>query len=229
MKLSVIIPAYNEEKTIAALIDRVRHCGVPELEMIVVNDCSRDKTGEVLASLPESPDLKIVNHTKNAGKGAAIRTGQKYVTGDAVVVQDADLEYDPEDFPRMLKILEDGVADVVYGSRYCGESRLVDGFWHAQVNHFLTTFFDLCANISLTDVETCYKMARADFFAKVKLTSDRFGFDPEMTARLVKLHARFFEVPILYHPRRYDEGKKIGWRDGITVIWSTIKFCLLGM
>ncbi len=229
MKLSVIIPAYNEEKTIAALLDRVRHCGVPDLEMIVVNDCSTDRTGEVLAALPPSPDLKIVNHTRNAGKGAAIRTGQKYITGDAAVVQDADLEYDPEEFPRMLKIIEDNVADVVYGSRYCGESRLVDSFWHERVNRFLTLFFNLCANISLTDVETCYKMARSDFFRKVRLTSDRFGFDPEMTARLVKLRARFYELPIHYHPRRYDEGKKIGWRDGITVLWSTVKFCLLGM
>jgi len=228
MKLSVIIPAYNEEQTILPLIERVRHCGVPDLELIIVNDCSSDRTTEVLNSLPQSPDLKIIHHSVNGGKGAAIRTGQQYVTGDAAVVQDADLEYDPEEFPRMLKIIEDDEADVVYGSRYSGESRNVDAFWHFAVNRFITLFFDVCANIHLTDVETCYKMARTTYFRQVRLTSDRFGFDPEMTARLVKLKARFYEIPIKYHPRRYDEGKKIGWKDGFVVLWSTVKFNLLG-
>jgi len=224
MKLSVIIPVYNEEKTVADIIARVRACGVPDLELVVVNDCSTDNTRAILEAMPPAPDLIIVHHEKNQGKGAAIRTGQQHVHGDVAVVQDADLEYDPEEFPKMLRPIEQGLADVVYGSRYCGESRMVDTFWHFAVNRFITNFFNFFANIHLSDVETCYKMAKTVYFKQVNLTCDRFGFDPELSAKLVRLKCRFYEVPINYHPRSFEDGKKIGAKDGFVILWTILKF-----
>ena len=164
MKLSVIIPVYNEVNTVTTVINAVRNCGVPDLEMIVVNDCSNDGTREVLESLPPSKDLVICHHEVNRGKGAGIRTAQARVTGDVVIIQDADLEYSPSEFPRMLKFIEEGKAEAVFGSRYSGTTHLVDSFWHVKGNQWLTGFSNFCANLHLTDMETCYKMIRADLF-----------------------------------------------------------------
>jgi len=227
MRLSVIIPVYNEESTITGVIEQVRQCGVPQLQIIVVNDCSQDGTRERLQALPPAEDLLIVHHQINQGKGAAIRTGQSLVSGDVVVVQDADLEYSPTEFPNMLQFIESDKADAVYGSRYSGSTTLVDSFWHFYGNKLITGFFNLVANLHLTDMETCYKMVRADIFKSLKLSSNRFGFEPEISAKLAKRHCRIYEVPIEYRPRRYGQGKKIGWRDGLAAFWHIIKFNLL--
>jgi glycosyltransferase involved in cell wall biosynthesis len=227
MKLSVIIPAYNEENTILNVIGRVRACGVPSLEVIVVNDCSTDTTKAKLDSLGAVPDLVVVHHEVNKGKGAAIRTGQARVSGDVVVIQDADLEYSPDEFPKMLKPIEDGRADVVYGSRYSGREILVDSFWHYLANKCLTTFSNMLANVHLTDMETCYKMVNASIFKDLTLECNRFGIEPELTAKLARRRCRIYEVPISYEARWYDEGKKIGWRDGLAAMWYIVKYNLL--
>lgn len=227
MVLSVIIPVYNEEKTVLEMIERVRHCGVAQLQIIVVNDCSSDGTRVRLDSLPASDDLVIIHHEINQGKGAAIRTAQSLVKGDAVVIQDADLEYSPTEFPGMLAFIENGKADAVYGSRYSGSTTLVDTFWHYYGNKLITGFFNLVANLHLTDMETCYKMIRSEIFKSLKLTSNRFGIEPEISARLVKCRCRIYEVPIEYAPRMGSQGKKIGWKDGVAAIWHILKFNLL--
>lgn len=227
MKLSVIIPVYNEEKTVLEIIRRVRSCGVPELEIIVVNDCSRDGTRALLDGLPPAADLVIVHHESNQGKGAAIRTAQKRVTGDVVVIQDADLEYSPAEFPRLLRPIAEGKADAVYGSRYSGRELLVDSFWHYLGNKVLTTVSNMLSNIHITDMETCYKMMRAEIFKDMDLECNRFGFEPEITAKLAKRRCRLYEIPIAYEARRFDEGKKIGWRDGIAALWYIVKYNLL--
>lgn len=227
MKLSVIIPAYNEESTILDMVQRVRACGVPSLQLIIVNDCSDDGTREKLDSLPASDDLTIVHHERNQGKGAAIRTAQELVTGDVMVIQDADLEYSPEEFPRLLKPIEDDTADVVYGSRYSGTEILVDSFWHYVGNKVITTFSNMLANINLTDMETCYKMIRADIFKDLTLECSKFGIEPELTAKLARRGCRIYEVPISYNARRFDEGKKINWRDGVAAFWYIVKYNLL--
>ncbi|MCQ2396539.1 MAG: glycosyltransferase family 2 protein [Lentisphaeria bacterium] len=224
MKLSVIIPVYNEVNTVSTVIAAVRSCGVPDLEMVVVNDCSSDGTKEVLDAMPPSPDLVICHHEKNMGKGAGIRTAQARVTGDVVIIQDADLEYSPSEFPRMLKFIEEGKADAVFGSRYSGTTCLVDSFWHVKGNQWLTGFSNLCSNLHLTDMETCYKMIRADIFKSFTLECNRFGFEPEVTAKLAKAKARIYETPIGYTPRPYDAGKKIGWRDGLAALWYIFKY-----
>jgi len=227
MRLSVIIPVYNEESTIVNVITQVRQCGVPDVQIIVVDDCSQDGTRARLMALPPDDDLLIVHHEQNRGKGAAIRTGQALVNGEVVVIQDADLEYSPTEFPRMLKFIENDQADAVYGSRYSGSTTLVDSFWHFYGNKLITGFFNLVANLHLTDMETCYKMIRADIFKNLKLTSDRFGFEPEISAKLAKMRCRIYEVPIEYRPRKYRQGKKIGWKDGVAAFWHIIKFNLL--
>jgi glycosyltransferase involved in cell wall biosynthesis len=227
MKLSVIIPVYNEEKTVLEVIRQVRACGVPELEIVVVNDCSTDRTRELLESLPPAPDLVIVHHDTNRGKGAAIRTAQQRITGDVVVIQDADLEYSPTEFPRLLRPIEEDKADAVYGSRYSGRELLVDSFWHYLGNKVLTTFSNMLANIHITDMETCYKMMRAELFRGMELECNRFGFEPEVTAKLARRRCRIYEIPIAYEARRFDEGKKIGWQDGIAALWYIVKYNLL--
>ncbi len=224
MKLSVIIPVFNEVATVATVIAQVRQCGVPELEILVVDDCSQDGTGPLLDAMPPSPDLVVIHHPKNQGKGAAIRTAQARVTGDVVIIQDADLEYSPREFPRMLRFIEEGRADAVFGSRYSSPAHLVDSFWHRKGNQWLTSFSNLCANLSLTDMETCYKMIRRDFFQRFTLECNRFGFEPEITAKLAQAQARIFEIPIDYVPRPYDQGKKIGWRDGVAALWHILKY-----
>ena len=227
MKLSVIIPVYNEENTILEVIRQVRACGVADLEIVVVNDCSRDATRTRLESLPPAPDLLVLHHEVNRGKGAAIRTAQGRVAGDAVVIQDADLEYAPGEFPKMLKPIEEGRADAVFGSRYSGREILVDTFWHYAGNKALTTFSNLCSNTHLTDMETCYKMIRGDLFRKMKLECSRFGIEPELTAKLARSHCRIYEVPIAYQARNFDKGKKIGWKDGFAALWYIVKYNLL--
>lgn len=227
MKLSVLIPVYNEEKTVLDVIRRVRACGVPELELIVVNDCSQDGTRRLLDALPPSPDLIIVHHPHNQGKGAAIRTAQARVTGDVAVIQDADLEYDPEEFPRLLTPIAEGRADAVFGSRFSGSEIRVDTCWHYLGNKLLTLTSNVCSNLWLTDMETCYKMIRADLFKSFRLECNRFGIEPELTAKLARTHCRIYELPIAYHARGFDEGKKIGWKDGVAAFWYIFKYNLL--
>jgi glycosyltransferase involved in cell wall biosynthesis len=227
MKLSVLIPVYNEEKTVLDVIRRVRACGVPELELIVVNDCSRDGTRRLLDALPPSPDLIIVHHPHNQGKGAAIRTAQARVTGDVAVIQDADLEYDPEEFPRLLMPIAEGRADAVFGSRFSGSEIRVDTCWHYLGNKLLTLTSNVCSNLWLTDMETCYKMIRADLFKSFRLECNRFGIEPELTAKLARTHCRIYELPIAYHARGFDEGKKIGWKDGVAAFWYIFKYNFL--
>lgn len=227
MKLSVIIPVYNEEDTVLEVIGKVRNCGLKDIEIIVVNDCSTDGTRAKLEQVKSLPGIKIIHHEVNQGKGAAIQTAQKEVTGEAVIIQDADLEYSPDEFPTLIKPLENDEADAVYGSRYSGREILVDTFWHYMGNHILTTLSNIFSNLHLTDMETCYKMIRADIFKKLILECQRFGFEPEITAKLSKLRCRIYEMPIKYHARSFEDGKKIGWQDGCAAIWYIIKYNLL--
>lgn len=226
MKLTVIMPVYNEEKTILEVISLVRRCGVGELQIIIVNDCSSDGTREQLEKLPKADDLLIVHHEINRGKGAAIRTAQPLVSGDVMVIQDADMEYSPEEFPAMMRLIEADLAEAVFGSRYSGREILVDGFWHYVANKFLTTLSNMFSNIHLTDMETCYKMVRADLFKDLSLECNRFGIEPELTAKLARRKCRIYEAPISYKARRFDEGKKIGWKDGVAAIWYILKYNL---
>ena len=227
MRLSVIIPAYNEVSTIATVIEQVRRCGVPDLQLIIVDDCSTDGTGALLDALPPSPDLTILHHEVNRGKGAAIRTAQQHVAGDAVIIQDADLEYSPSEFPALLRPIAEGKAEAVFGSRYSGREILVDSFWHYFGNKVLTLASNVCSNLHLTDMETCYKMVRADLFTSLTLECNRFGFAPEITAKLAARRARIYEMPIAYTARPYDQGKKIGWKDGVAAFWYILKYNLL--
>lgn len=227
MRLSVIIPAYNEASTIATVIELVRACGIPDLQLIIVDDCSTDGTGAILDALPPSPDLTILHHPVNRGKGAAIRTAQQHVAGDAVIIQDADLEYSPSEFPALLRPIAEGKAEAVFGSRYSGREILVDSFWHYFGNKVLTLASNIFSNLHLTDMETCYKMVRADLFTSLTLECNRFGFEPEITAKLAARRARIYEMPIAYTARPYDQGKKIGWRDGVAAFWYILKYNLL--
>ncbi|MBI5775191.1 MAG: glycosyltransferase family 2 protein [Verrucomicrobia bacterium] len=228
MRLTVIIPVFNEEKTILHVIEQVRRCGVPQLEIIVVNDCSTDGSRRQLDSLPSAADLVVVHHEVNQGKGAAIRTAQSRVTGDVMVIQDADLEYSPVEFPRMLRPIAEGLADACFGSRYSGNEILVDSFVHYMGNKALTLLSNIFSNLHLTDMETCYKMIRADIFKSLTLECNRFGIEPELTAKLARRRCRIYEVPIAYKARRFDEGKKIGWKDGVAAIWYILKYNLFG-
>ena len=219
MMLTVIIPVFNEEKTIAEIVSRVQGSGVPDLEIIVVDDCSSDGTLAELHTLETKyPNLTVLQHLRNRGKGCAIQTARERILGDVVVIQDGDLEYSPTEFPRLLRPIEDGVADAVFGSRYSGNEILVDTYVHYMGNRLLTTFSNVLSNVHLTDMETCYKMVRADIFRKLRLTSKRFGFEPELTAKLARIKARIFEIPISYNARPFSDGKKIGWRDGVAAL-----------
>jgi glycosyltransferase involved in cell wall biosynthesis len=222
LKLSVIIPVYNEVSTIESVLEQVSAVEVVS-EILVVDDCSSDGTSEKLEKI-ENPKMRLFRHEKNRGKGAAIRTAQEHLTGDAVIIQDADLEYSPAEFPRLLAPIADDRADVVYGSRYSGSELLVDTFWHYVGNKLLTTFSNILSNLHLTDMETCYKMMRVPIFKQLKVECNCFGFEPEITAKLAKMNCRIFEVPISYNARRFDEGKKIGWMDGVKAICYIIKF-----
>jgi glycosyltransferase involved in cell wall biosynthesis len=227
LRLSVLIPVYNEEHTIELIVDQV-HAVPVRKEVICVNDMSTDGTKDVLERLAAKGRIdQLIHHPVNRGKGAAIRTALAASTGNVVIVQDADLEYDPADWPALLEPIVEGQADAVFGSRFLGGPHRVLYFWHSVGNAGLTMFSNMLTNLNLTDMETCYKAVRGDLARGLRLTSDRFGFEPEITARLASAHARIFEVPISYSGRTYAEGKKIGWRDGVAAVWHIIKFNLL--
>jgi glycosyltransferase involved in cell wall biosynthesis len=227
LKLSVIIPAFNEEATVLEVIQRVEAVPI-EKEIIIVNDCSTDGTRKILEELPKKDHIRIFHHEVNQGKGAASRSAQHHLEGDVMIIQDADLEYSPEEYPKLFRLFEEGKADVVYGSRYSGTELLVDTYWHYWGNKVLTTTSNIFSNLHLTDMETCYKMIRVDIFKKIRVQCHCFGFEPEITAKLSKQNIRIWEVPINYEARRFDEGKKIGWRDGVKAFWYIFKFNVLG-
>ena len=227
MKLSVVIPVYNEAATIAALIGRVQAVDVPK-EVIVVDDGSNDGTRQVLKELEGRYDnLRVILQLKNQGKGAALRVGFKQATGDFVLVQDADLEYDPSDYPVLLKPLIEGKADVVYGSRFLTtKEHRVLFFWHSVGNQVLTLISNMFTNLNLTDMETGFKVFRRDMIQSIKLEQNRFGFEPEITVKISRMKLRIYEVGISYSGRTYEEGKKIGWRDGIKALWCILKYSI---
>ena len=225
MKLSVIIPCYNEVSTILEIVQRVKAIDVKDLEIIVVDDASSDGTKEVLEADVKPLIDKVIYHEKNWGKGAALRSGFNEVTGDVIVVQDADLEYDPRNIPDMLKLIEDGEADVVFGSRFMGGNpHRVLYFWHYIGNNFLTLLSNIFTNLNLTDMETCYKMFRRSFIESIKIEENRFGFEPEITSKIARGNNRIYEIGISYFGRTYGEGKKIGWKDGFRAIYAILKY-----
>ena len=230
--LSVLVPVYNEAGTVRALLERVRAVPIPK-EVIVVDDCSTDGTRAVLeefqAATPDTPANRLVLlfHERNQGKGAAVRTAIGRVTGDIALIQDADLEYDPAEYPRLVQPILDGHADVVYGSRFVGSPRRVLMFWHTVANRFLTLLSNMCTNLNLTDMETCYKVFRADILRHIPIRSNRFGLEPELTAKVAHLRCRVYEIPIAYHGRQYSEGKKIGWKDAFSAVWTILRFTIV--
>ena len=223
MKLSVVIPVYNEKNTILELLGRVRDVDLAK-EIIVVDDFSTDGTREILKALPPSDDLKVILQPQNGGKGAALRTGFTAVSGDIVVIQDADLEYDPAEYVNLIQPILANKADVVFGSRFLGGPHRVHLFWHYVGNRVLTTLSNMITDLNLTDMETCYKAFRAEILKKVTFRENRFGFEPEFTAKVGKARYRIYEVPISYSGRDYSEGKKIGWKDGVAAIYFIIKY-----
>ena len=230
-KLSIVIPAYNERETVEKLLQRVADAPFPEnldYEMVVVDDGSVDGTRDHLREIEKSGrfPMRLIEHTKNQGKGAALRTGFESVTGDIVLVQDADLEYNPRDYPVLLQPILDDEADVVYGSRFLGGPHRVLFFWHYLGNQFLTMLSNMMTDLNLSDMETCYKVFRTDVLRNMKLYSNRFGIEPELTAKVAKAKVRIYEVPISYHGRTYAEGKKIGWKDGVSAIWAILRYNL---
>jgi glycosyltransferase involved in cell wall biosynthesis len=227
LKLSVVIPVYNEEKTIREVIDAVLAVNLPEMEkeIVVVNDCSSDGTMEVLKDIGRNKKIRVTSHAENQGKGAALRTGFSAATGDIVLVQDADLEYDPTEYSRLLEPILQGKADVVYGSRFAGgQVHRVLYFWHSVGNKFLTLLSNMLTNLNLTDMEVCYKVFRREILDRITIEEDRFGFEPEITAKVARLNCRIYEVGISYSGRTYAEGKKIGIKDGFRAIWCILKY-----
>jgi len=231
VKLSILIPVYNEEATLSAIVERVLGVdyGVEEIELVIVDDCSTDSSFSVASYLSTgAPNVVVVRHEINQGKGAAIRTAMKISTGNIVIVQDADLEYDPRDIPSLISLILQDVADVVYGSRFssAGPHRVLY-FWHQIGNNFLTLFSNMMTNINLTDMEVCYKALRREVVNTIDIEENRFGFEPEITAKVAKGKWRIYEMPISYFGRTYEDGKKIGWRDGVRAIVCIMKYNLL--
>src|SRR5450631_1105463 len=232
MLLSILIPVYNERTVVEQSLTLVLAAPLPEnmeRELVIVDDCSTDGTYAILQGLAAAhPDIALYRHEKNAGKGAAVRTAISKATGDFSLIQDADLEYDPKEYPRLLRPLLDGHADAVFGSRYlAGDQSRVLPFWHSMMNKGLTVVSNMFCNLNLTDMETCYKVFRTDLLKSVPIRSDRFGFEPEIVMKSAKRNLRIYEVPISYHGRTYEEGKKIGWKDGVKAFAVIVKFWLI--
>src|SRR4051795_3647483 len=232
MKLSILVPVYNERTVVERSLSHVLAAPLPEnmeRELILVDDCSTDGTSAILEQLAASePCVRLFRHPVNKGKGAAVRTAIEQATGDFCIVQDADLEYDPSEYPRLLQPLLDGHADAVFGSRYlAGAQSRVLPFWHSMINKYLTLISNMFSNLNVTDMETCYKVFRTDLLKSVPIRSDRFGFEPEITMKCAKRHLRVYEVPISYHGRTYEEGKKIGWKDGLKALGAILHFWLI--
>jgi glycosyltransferase involved in cell wall biosynthesis len=230
LRLSVVVPVYNEVATLSEVVRRVRACGLP-CQIVLVDDGSRDGSRELLESWRGQPDLTILVHQQNRGKGAAVRTGFAAAAGDVVVVQDADLEYDPADLPALVEPIAAGQADAVYGSRFADRRARVSGFWHTSANRWLTRLSNLTTGLALSDMETCYKAVRRDVLRQVLplLREERFGIEPELTARLARLPGvRIVERPIAYSGRSYAQGKKITWRDGLRAVWCIVRYGWFG-
>ncbi len=230
--LSIVIPVYNEAALLRQIIQRVEAVVLPgglQRQIILVDDCSTDGTRQVLEQLAiERTDFTIIFHERNQGKGSALHTGFAHATGDFVMVQDADLEYDPQEYPRLLAPLLDGRADVVFGSRFIGETHRVLYFWHYLGNVFLTLMSNMFSNLNLTDMECCYKVFKRDVLNRIKLVEPRFGFEPEVTAKVSRLRVRIYEAPVSYAGRTYEEGKKINWKDGFSALRCIIQYNVLG-
>jgi len=224
--VSIVIPVYNEVRTLQPLVESVLRAPLPEpleRELILVDDGSSDGTDAILNQL-EAAGHRVLRHGVNRGKGAALRTGFAQARGQVVIVQDADLEYDPRDYPKLLQPILEGQADAVYGSRFLGGPHRVHLFWHYVANRALTLLSNMTTNLNLTDMETCYKVFRSDVLQRIRIESDRFGVEPEITARIARLRCRIYEVPISYYGRDYVEGKKITWRDGIAAVYHILRF-----
>jgi glycosyltransferase involved in cell wall biosynthesis len=223
MKVSVIIPVYNEKSTIEEILRRVKAEEIAT-EILVIDDGSIDGTRDILGNLDQDNQLRVFLHDRNQGKGAAVRTGFQYATGDVFLIQDADLEYDPRDYPSLIQPIEEGIADVVYGSRFLGGPRRTVMFWHMVANKLLTFMTNLLYNTILSDMETGYKVFKREIVDGMQIHANSFDFEPEFTAKVLKKKARVYEVPISFNPRDYDEGKKIGMRDAFQAVWTLIKY-----